>query len=146
MSVSKETKVPVSKETKVPASKETKLEIIKSNVEEAREYFKIFEYRHLLELRNVLAHEIQKRENEAVSQAKAEIEKIAADVGMSVHAILNLRTPKPPSPQAIKSPGAGIYRHPENPMLEWKGRGPHPVWIKEILARGITFESLRIAA
>lgn len=121
-------------------------EIIKSNVEEAREYFKKFESKHLRVLQSVLADEITLREKDAIQQAKAEIRKIAEQMGMSVEALLAVKTPKPPVVPGLKSPGRGIYRHPENPMLEWKGIGPHPSWLKELLAGGATFESLRIAA
>ena len=125
------------------------MEIIKSNVEEAREYFKQFEFKHLRTLQAVLSDEIRLREKEAVSAAKAEISKIAEQMGMSVQALMSIKTPKPAAPagpKSPKSPGAGIYRHPENPMLEWKGMGKHPLWLKELLANGATFESLRIAA
>lgn len=121
-------------------------EIIKSNVEEAREYFKKFEFKHLRVLQSALVDEITLREKDAIQQAKAEIRKIAESMGMTPEALLAVKTPKPPVVPGLKSPGPGIYRHPENPMLEWKGMGPHPRWLKELLASGVTFESMRIAA
>jgi|SRR5271169_525285 len=121
-------------------------EIIKSNVEEAREYFKKFEFSHLRTLQSVLAEEIRSREKDAISAAKLEISKIAEQMGMSVQALMSIKTPKPVVLAGPKSPGRGIYRHPENPMLEWKGHGPHPKWLKELLANGATFDSLRITA
>ena len=122
------------------------MEIIKSNVEEAREYFKKFEFSHLRTLQSVLAEEIRSREKDAISAAKLEISKIAEQMGMSVQALMSIKTPKPVVSAGPKKSGAGVYRHPENPMLEWKGMGPHPKWLKELLSNGVTFESLRIAA
>lgn len=118
----------------------------RATVEEAQTYFKMFEFTQLRMLQSALSEEIRSREKDAIQKAKAEIRKIAESMGMTPEALLAVKTPKPPVVAGPKSPGRGIYRHPENPMLEWKGMGPHPSWLKELLASGKTFESLRVAA
>lgn len=36
------------------------------------------------------------------------------------------------------------YRHPEEPSLEWTGRGRKPRWVELFLASGRTLEDLKI--
>ncbi|MDR2839628.1 MAG: H-NS histone family protein [Azonexus sp.] len=45
--------------------------------------------------------------------------------------------------------GSGIkvrikYRHPQNPSLEWTGRGRKPKWVESWLANGGTLEALLV--
>lgn len=120
-------------------------EIIKSNVEEAREYFKKFEFKHLRVLQSVLAEEITLREKDAIQKAKLEIQKIAESMGMSVQSLMATKAPKSPS-DAPKKTGTSIYAHPNNPALVWKGMGARPQWMKDLLAAGKSLESLRLAA
>ncbi|MBV2234852.1 MAG: H-NS histone family protein [Sterolibacterium sp.] len=37
------------------------------------------------------------------------------------------------------------YANPQNSAQTWSGRGPHPKWVKETLAKGGSLESLLIA-
>lgn len=119
--------------------------IPQATLAEAKEFFKQFEFPYLRELQAILADEIKYREKDALRDAKEQIRKIAADYGMTPEAIMALKLPKPAAAPVVRG-GPGVYRSPNNPSLEWKGMGPRPQWLKELLAEGHTFDSLRVAA
>lgn len=113
----------------------------KATIEEAREFFKMFEFSHLRVLKGVLSEEIYAREKEAVNTAKAEIRKIAEGLGMSVEALMSIKSPKAPS-NAPKKVGT-TYRDPSDHTKVWHGMGARPQWFKDLLASGISLDSLR---
>lgn len=117
----------------------------KATIEDAKDFFKLFEFKHLRVLQSVLSDEIHAREKEAISTAKAEIRKIAEAMGMSVEALMSVKTPKAPS-DAPKKTGTATYQHPNNPALIWKGMGKRPHWLIDLLDAGKSLESLRAAA
>jgi DNA-binding protein H-NS len=82
---------------------------------------------YLESLQQLLAGHIAKRREEAISEARARIMKIALSVGMSPEALLAMETaPRRPFP------GAGVpkYRDPESGKT-WSGLGTVPRWIKD---------------
>ena len=81
------------------------------------------------------AHDlIARKQKDAVTSARAEVQKIASEVGMSVEELLGLQSgkgakkaPKEKKPVAIK------YRNPKDHTQTWSGRGKSPRWLQEIL-------------
>lgn len=118
-----------------------KAAIPKANIEEARDYFKLFEFSHLRVLQSVLSDEIRTREKDAISTAKAEIRKIAESLGMSVEALMSVKTHKPSD--APKKVGT-TYRDPADQTKVWHGMGARPQWFKDLLASGLSLDSLRV--
>ena len=92
------------------------------------------------------AHDlIDRKQRDAVTSARAEIEKIAADVGMSVEELLGLqagkaakKAPKEKKPVAVK------YRNPKDHTQTWSGRGKSPRWLQEMLSQGGKLENFLV--
>lgn len=81
---------------------------------------------------------IEKKRADALVNAKAEIEKIAATTGLSVEELLGLRAGKAPrkAAAAAKKPVADKYRNPKDHTQTWTGRGKRPKWLQEMLDQG----------
>lgn len=92
------------------------------------------------------AHDlIERKQNDAVTTAKAEIQKIAAEVGMSVEELLGLqagkaakKAPKEKKPVPVK------YRNPKDHTQTWSGRGKSPRWLQEVLGQGGKLENFLV--
>jgi DNA-binding protein H-NS len=88
-------------------------------------------------LRKQIDDLIRIRQTQKIVNARREILSIADEIGGPVHAILDDRA----------FPGGPIgprrVRHPERPELEWRGRGRHPNWMKELLAKGKSLDDLQ---
>jgi DNA-binding protein H-NS len=96
---------------------------------------------------NAAAMVEQKRE-QAIKAAREQIQKIAADVGMSVEELMGLKKASPAGKPAKKG-GTGKkvdakYRNPKNPEETWSGRGRKPVWLQAELDKGKKLESFAI--
>jgi DNA-binding protein H-NS len=88
---------------------------------------------------------IESKRSQAVVDAKAEIERIAASTGMSVEELLGLRGSKAPKKVAgAKKPVADKYRNPKDYTQTWSGRGKRPRWLQEILDKGGKLENFLI--
>lgn len=89
-----------------------------------------------------IVNEIKNREQDEIKRARAQIQEIAANVGMSVEDLIAAQ------PQKAKATVAAKYRHPDDPKKEWTGRGRKPQWVVDFLAEkeGRTLDQLRIAA
>jgi DNA-binding protein H-NS len=86
------------------------------------------------------AHDlIDSKQKEAVTSARAEIQKIASTVGMSVEELLGLQAGK----KALKEKKsvAVKYRNPKDHTQTWSGRGKQPRWLQEVLKQGGTLEN-----
>lgn len=82
----------------------------------------------LRQLQNDLATEIKIREQSKINEARQKILELAQQAGVSLQDLLGtpaVRSSKPSKPVAVK------YRHPNNPALQWTGRGRAPSWVKE---------------
>ena len=89
-------------------------------------------------LQGELVAEINRREKQAMEDARKEIASIAASVGLTVDAIMaDVRQQRRPA--KIK------YRHPTDAGLGWTGRGRQPVWVKEWVAAGKEIDALATA-
>lgn len=89
------------------------------------------------------AHDlIDRKQKEAVTSARAEIQKIASDVGMSIEELLGLqaakKAPKEKKAVAVK------YRNPKDHTQTWSGRGKSPRWLQEILNQGGKLENFLV--
>ncbi len=87
---------------------------------------------------------IEKKKAQALVDAKAEIEKIAAATGMSVEELLGLKAGKVKKASATKKPVADKYRNPKDHTQTWTGRGKRPKWLQEMLDRGGKLENFLI--
>jgi DNA-binding protein H-NS len=88
---------------------------------------------------------IEKKRAQALVDAKAEIEKIAAATGMSVEELLGLKAGKAKKAGGgAKKPVAEKYRNPKDHTQTWTGRGKRPRWLQEMLDRGGKLENFLI--
>lgn len=78
-------------------------------------------------------------EKRRLAAAKAELEKKAAELGVSLSEIVGDASTK-----AKKSVSPPKYMHPENPDMTWTGRGRKPKWIEEGLSAGKSLEDFLI--
>lgn len=85
---------------------------------------------------------IEARREEAVVQARAEIERIAASTGYSLQDLLGMG--KPRARTAVRKAVADKYRNPGDPSQSWSGRGKRPRWLQDLLQQGASLESLQI--
>lgn len=86
---------------------------------------------------------IEAKKADALKSAKAEIEKIAANVGLSVEQLLGLQGAKA-ARKATKRTVADKYRNPADASQTWSGRGKRPKWLEEAIRNGATLESFAI--
>lgn len=89
---------------------------------------------------------IESKKSQALTDAKAEIEKIAASTGLSVEELLGLRAGKAPRKAAAgaKKPVADKYRNPKDHTQTWSGRGKRPRWLQAMLDKGGKLENFLI--
>ena len=80
---------------------------------------------------------IKSKQRAQRSAVVKQIKELAASIGMSV----DLKSEKQKRPRRSLPPK---YRNPENSAETWKGRGPKPKWLKAVLAKGKSIESLLI--
>jgi DNA-binding protein H-NS len=72
------------------------------------------------------------------AEARAEAEAVAKKFGFALADLFETGAPKKKSAPEAK------YRHPENPLVTWSGRGRKPGWITEGLAAGKKLEDFAI--
>ncbi|MDY0012984.1 MAG: H-NS histone family protein [Rhodocyclaceae bacterium] len=112
----------------------------------------------LRRLQNKVATEITRRASTAKRDLFKQVQKLAAEAGVSLGDLLageakparEAAPKKRGKPAKAKSPAAGSkvpakYRHPENPSLTWTGRGRKPKWVEECLAQGTPLDQLTIS-
>lgn len=81
----------------------------------------------LLSLLKQVSVAIQHHEHKVFKQAQDQIRAIAQQVGMPLKDILGIGSPYPLHKRNEKVPMR--YRHPDNPNLQWSGRGRSPGWV-----------------
>lgn len=94
----------------------------------AIELIKDMELSYLQELQTAIRSEMTRAEAEIKRKALADIRQIAAAAGISLHEIMKAkeeRTAKKTGPVLAK------YQHPEQPKLQWSGRGRRPQWVSD---------------
>lgn len=95
----------------------------------------------LYDLQKKLPAEIKRREESGRIKVLQELRNIAQGHGFSLEELVELKTQK-----VRKSPGtvAVKYRHPQNPELQWTGRGRTPRWVQEWEANGGSLNDLAV--
>lgn len=99
--------------------------------------------------RDIEEEVVARRESER-ERVLAQMRELAGTLGMTLEDFLRLERGRgrvakaATAANAAKVPASSIvkYRHPENPVLTWSGRGKRPNWINEWLAAGRTLEEL----
>ena len=79
---------------------------------------------------------IKNFEKKKRAEARAAIEAVAKEHGLSLNEILGS--------SAKTAKAAPKYRNPKNPAETWSGRGRQPAWYKEALTSGKSQKSLEI--
>lgn len=84
---------------------------------------------------------IEKKKNESIRNAKAEVERIAAAAGVTIEELMGITKP---GAKAVRKPAAVKFRHPDDASLTWSGRGKRPNWLQAELAKGKQIEDFAI--
>ncbi len=108
----------------------------------------------LQKLKIKIEKEIESRNRKQRSQAMDEIKSIVAKYGLKLDEVVRdavvrkLRNGNAKvANKSAKTPGAILFRHPENSALTWSGgRGRRPQWIKDWEASGRSLDEARITA
>ena len=91
------------------------------------------------ELAAAVAQEQERRQEAARQAALAQIQELAAGVGMTVEELLASQ-----GQRGAGSKGQPKYRNPDNPDQTWTGKGMRPGWFVAAQERGITREDMLI--
>lgn len=89
-------------------------------------------------LRTRISNAIAVRERERRRTALAELQAIARKFGFSMNELVDASLPKRRAPARTK------FRHPENALLAWSGRGKQPTWFSAALRDGFSESELRV--
>jgi DNA-binding protein H-NS len=76
-------------------------------------------------------------------EIKATLARLAS-LGVSADEIAAVAKPGASKPVAEKIKVAPKYRHPENPSLQWSGRGNPPGWVKDLDSKNVSRDSYKI--
>lgn len=85
------------------------------------------------------ALESRMKQQEAIEQARAKIDAVLKESGVSLSELMPQLEVK-----STRKPADAKYRNPANPAMTWTGRGRQPSWVKEALAAGASMESMAI--
>jgi DNA-binding protein H-NS len=89
-------------------------------------------------LQKAVNEEVKKREIEDSAKAKAQMIAIAKSHGIQLEDLFAQSSRAKLQETTIR------YRHPNNPNLQWSGRGRQPNWIKEALSKGEPLSSFLV--
>lgn len=93
----------------------------------------------LRSLQDRAAQEIKARQNQEVVKAREQILAIAQSVGVPLDDLIrSTKAAKVSKKVAVQ------YRHPENALLEWTGRGRQPNWVKAWVDEGKSIDALKV--
>lgn len=82
-------------------------------------------------------HLLITRKQQARAEARREILRLADEAGITAAELADALRPKTNRVRGF------IFVHPENPDLTWTGWGRQPGWILELVAAGVSLDSLR---
>jgi DNA-binding protein H-NS len=92
----------------------------------------------LKKMQKDVAKAISTFEDRQKAEARARVEAFARDLGYSLAELVGTEM------KTTRAPAAAKYRHPENPSLNWSGRGRKPRWFVEALAGGALVTDLTV--
>lgn len=93
-------------------------------------------------LQSQVAKQIKARTEQERAVAREQILAIAESAGMSLKELLN---GMPSAKKSLKGSIAPIrFRHPENKVQQWSGRGRQPKWVVEWITAGKSIEQLKV--
>ena len=90
---------------------------------------------------------IETHQAQKISEARAKIQEIAKELGVSMNQIFGVNSGKNLRRTVKKAAGVSgpvKYRHPDTPELTWTGRGRRPNWIIEHEGAGGSREDFRV--
>jgi len=87
---------------------------------------------------------VKKAQADKLQGARAEIERIAREAGLSVADLMAQAGVKAVKPVSTRPPVAAKYRNSEDASQTWTGRGKRPRWLADAVAAGATLESFLI--
>lgn len=87
---------------------------------------------------------IEVRREEAVAQARADIERIAASTGYSLQDLLGMGKSRARSSSSGRRTVEQKYRNPRDPSQSWSGRGKRPRWLQDELEHGGKLENFLV--
>jgi len=95
----------------------------------------------LRDLQQQIPAEIKRREAQEKVNILNEVRAFAKARGYAIEDLLGKEVKvKTPSGSKVKVK----YRHPQNPELEWTGRGRKPKWVEAWVAGGANLENLLV--
>lgn len=97
----------------------------------------------LRELEQKLPLEIKRRELQEKNEILNEVRAFAKARGYNLDELVG-KEAKPAKAVATGGKVKVKYRHPQNPELEWTGRGRKPKWVEAWLASGAALEALAV--
>ena len=86
-----------------------------------------------------VAKAISTYEDRQKAEARVKVKALARDLGYSLAELVGTEM------QPSRAPATAKYRHPENPVLTWSGRGRRPQWFVEALEAGKTASDLALS-
>lgn len=89
-------------------------------------------------LQENIKHELKKREQQEINEAREKILAIAQSVGVSVKDLVGGGIKAKTGTVAVK------FRHPADSSLRWTGRGRQPKWVKEWVDSGKSLDEIRV--
>lgn len=87
---------------------------------------------------------VKKAQADKLQGARAEIERIAREAGVSVAELVAQAGAKASKPASSRPPVAAKYRNGADASQTWTGRGKRPRWLADAVAAGATLESFLI--
>lgn len=88
--------------------------------------------------------ESKKAQADKLQGARAEIERIAREAGVSVAELLAQPGGKMAKPVSGRPPVAAKYRNSVDASQTWTGRGKRPRWLADAIAAGAALDSFLI--
>jgi len=87
---------------------------------------------------------LKKAQADKLQGARAEIERIAREAGVSVADLMAQAGGKAAKPASTRPPVAAKYRNRADASQTWTGRGKRPRWLADALAAGAALDSFLI--